>query len=256
MKTFRIRGKGLASRMSLLLVIVFMLSGCYYFSKQKAYYGIDTGSSKHVVFVVDISGSMEGKAETNLQGQAVGKAVNAAGNTAGDLVGGQVGNLIKRQTSNQLTKLGKAKQELMPTIRGLSEDTYFTIIIFENTVKTWKKELVQATSANKNIAIAYLEQLSSGGGTNISDALEKSFELAGEGATDAGKSLNVETVFLLSDGEPTEGAITDPAGIIEAVNKWNSAKRVVINTIGLGEDCDKEFMKNLASQNNGQFIDK
>ena len=232
-------------KLSIIAFIAVLFSSCYMTKKSTDYYGIETSSSKKIVYVIDISGSMEGKAETDLQGNVISTAGSKVGNVLGNKVGGKVGSLISKQTNNQLTKLGKAKKELMPSIRGLSEDAYFTIVIFENKVKKWKNEMVQANSTNKNLAIAYLERLSSGGGTNISDALEESFDLQG-----------VETLFLLSDGAPTAGKITNTDAIVTKTTEWNSDKKVTIHTIGLGEDCDKEFMKKLAAANNGQFIDK
>ena len=241
---------------TLILLVTILFSSCYMVKKSTDYYGIETESSKKIVYVIDISGSMEGKAETDLQGNIIASAGTKVGNKIGNKIGGKVGSLISKQTNNQLTKLGKAKKELMPAIRGLSEDTYFTIIVFENRIKKWKKELVQASGTNKNLAIAYLEKLKSGGGTNISDALEEGFSLAGEGAKDAGLILGVETIFLLSDGSPTAGKITGTDAIVSKTGEWNSAKRIKIHTIGLGEDCDKEFMKKLAEENGGKFIDK
>ncbi|MDF1546471.1 MAG: VWA domain-containing protein [Bacteroidales bacterium] len=232
-------------KLFLLASVAVLFSACYMTKKSTDYYGIETTTSKKIAYVIDISGSMEGKAETDLQGNIISTAGSKVGNMVGNKIGGKVGSIIGKQTNNQLTKLGKAKKELMPSIRGLSEDTYFTIVIFENDVKKWRNDLVQATSANKNIAIAYLEALKSGGGTNISDALEETFDLQG-----------VETIFLLSDGEPTAGKITSTDGIINKTAEWNSSKSVKIHTIGLGEDCDKEFMKKLATENSGQFIDK
>lgn len=237
------------------LVLLF-LSSCYLLKKSTDYYGIDTSTSKRIVYLIDISGSMEGKAETDLQGNIVSSAGAVASKAVGNMIGGSLGNMVSKQTNKQMTKLAKARKELIPSIRGLSEDTYFTIIVFENQVKKWRKELVQASSANKALATTYIEKLESGGGTNISDALEEAFILAGTGATDSSANLNVETVFLLSDGEPTAGKITSPEKIISKSDDWNSAKRVKIYTIGLGEDCDKEFMKELANKNNGSFIDR
>ncbi len=238
------------------LILSFSLSGCYLVQTSGTYYGVDIGTAKRVVFLLDISGSMEGKAETDLEGNVVGKATSYVGDKVSNKVGGLAGRVISNQTNNQLTKLGKAKKELIPSIRGLKEDAFFTIIIFENKVKKWRKGLVQATSANKNLAIAYLNKLHSGGATNIYGSLEEAFDLAGEGATDDKKPLGVETIFLLSDGSPTVGAIRTGAGIIAKAKEWNPNKRVVIHTIGLGEDCDKVFMKKLAEDNRGQFIDK
>lgn len=229
-----------------LIIFVFsLISSCYMTKKSESYYGIETGSSKKIVYVVDISGSMEGKAETDLKGNIISTAGSKVGSTVGNKVGGKVGNLISKQTNNQLTKLGKAKKELMPSIRGLSEDTYFTIIVFENNIKRFNKQLVQANSTNKNLAIAYLEKLESGGGTNMSDALEESFGIS-----------ETETLFVLSDGSPNAGKIPNSNDILSAVVNWNSVRKIKIHTIGLGEDCDKEFMKKLAEQNGGQFIDK
>lgn len=242
--------------LSLLALATFFLSSCYMTKKSSEYYGIETSSNKKFVYVIDISGSMEGKAETDLQGNVISGVSSKTGNAVGNLVGGKLGGLIKKETNNQLTKLGKAKKELMPSIRGLSEDSYFTIIVFENRVKKWHKKLVQATTTNKNLAIAYLEELHSGGGTNIYDALEDAFELAGPGATEANAELGIELIFLLSDGSPTAGKITNKDQIVAKTAEWNSAKRIKIHTIGLGEDCDKDFMKKLAVENNGKFIDK
>jgi len=235
--------------------IILSLSGCYLLKKQSDYYGISVESTKKVVFLVDISGSMEGKAETDISGNVINSATSYAGNKVADKVGGVGGTIIRNQTSNQLTKLGKAKKELIPTIRGLSEDSYFTIIVFENDVKMWKKTLVQATSTNKNLAITYLNNLESGGGTNIYDALEDAFKLAGD-ANNSGTTLGVETIFLLSDGAPSAGTTSDPSQIIEAVEKWNSLERVKINTIGLGDDKDVDFLTKLATSNGGNYIDK
>jgi len=229
----------------LFLLVASLVSGCYLTKKSTSYYGIDTSKSKHIIYIVDISGSMEGKAETDLQGNVIAKASSAVGNKVGNAVGGTVGNIISKQTNNQLTKLGKAKKEIIPSIKGLPEDAYFSIIIFENEVKVWRKELIQATSANKTLATVYLDKLESGGGTNIYESLEDAFNISG-----------VETMFLLSDGEPTAGKITNTSDIVSAVTGWNASKKISINTIGLGEDCDKVFMKELAEKNNGQFIDK
>jgi len=242
--------------LALIISIISLFSSCYMTKKSESYYGIETASSKKIVYVIDISGSMEGKAETNLQGKVLTTAGSKVGSTVGNKIGGTVGNIISKQTNNQLTKLGKAKKELMPSIRGLSEDSYFTIIVFENSIKRFNKSLVQANNTNKNLAIAYLEKLESGGGTNMGDAIEDAFGLAGAGAKDANANLELDAIFVLGDGDPNEGKYPSPDQILTKVSEWNSAKRVKIHTIGLGEDCNKEFMKKLADQNGGQFVDK
>lgn len=240
----------------LLLLTGLLFNGCYMVKKSDTYYGIDTKSYNRVVFILDISGSMEGRAETDLQGNVLSEATQKVGDRVAGEVGGIAGDIIRNQTQEQVTKLGKARKEMIPAIRGLGEDSYFTIIIFENDIKLWRKSLVQATTANKNLAINHLKGLEASGGTNVYEALEQAFELAGEGLTDAAKPLGVETIFLLTDGKPSAGKITKADKIVEQTTGWNSQKRVVVHTIGLGEDCDADFLKALASRNGGKYIDR
>jgi uncharacterized protein YegL len=95
--------------------------------------------------------------------------------------------------------------------------------------------------------------MKSKGGTNISDALEAAFNIIGTGTN---SSSQVETIFLLTDGAPTRGKITKRDSIIAKTAEWNSLRQVRINAIGLGDDCNVKFLKELANENNGIFVQK
>jgi hypothetical protein len=91
--------------------------------------------------------------------------------------------------------------------------------------------------------------------TNTDDALKVSF-------TDK----NVDSIFLLSDGVPLRKEHKDQMsdafiqGILDWVSQINRFRRVVIHTFGFeaigkepgGDRCVK-FLKELASQNDGEF---
>ena len=237
------------------LILMISIPSCYMMKKSTDYYGVEL-NEKRYVFLVDISGSMENKIEKDAKGQVLDVATNKAADIAGDAIGGEVGSLISSSVKKSMTKLEKAKKKIIPVINGFTEDNYFTIITFENKVKMWKKEMVQATSANKKKAVTFIKMLSAGGGTNISDALEKSFELAGAGATDSTVALNVETVFLLTDGVPSAGKYTNPNDILTHLSEWNKLNRVIVHSVGLGDNQDKDFLRKMAEQNNGVYIDK
>jgi preprotein translocase subunit SecF len=151
----------------LLISLLISLASCFYLKKTESYYGIDTSKSTKYVFLIDISGSMEGKVEKNAAGEILTQTTSIVVNNVGNKVGGIAGNIIKKQAGNQLTKLGKAKKELMPAIRGLNENSFFTIICFENDLKMWRPKLIEASSTNKNLAIGYINRLQSGGGTYL-----------------------------------------------------------------------------------------
>ncbi len=232
-----------------------MISGCYMMRKSKDYYGIKL-NEKRYVFLVDISGSMENKIEKNAKGQVIDMATDKAADIAGDLVGGKIGGMISTSIKKSMTKLEKAKKKIIPVINGFTEENYFTIITFENDIKMWRKEMVQATPANKKKAVSYIKMLKSGGGTNISDALEKAFELAGNGTKDTSIALNVETVFLLTDGKPSAGKYTNTKDILSHLAEWNKLKRIIVHSVGLGDNHDKIFLQEMADENNGTYIDK
>ncbi|MEX0981276.1 MAG: VWA domain-containing protein [Bacteroidales bacterium] len=236
-------------------VFIFLTNSCYMAKKSHDYYGIDLESNKYV-FLIDISGSMENKIEKDAKGVVLNVATNVAANTVGKVIGGSVGNMVGNKIKKSLTKLEKAKKNLIPVINGFTEENYFTVITFENDIKLWRKELIPATSANKKLAVAFIKSLKSGGGTNISDALEEAFKLAGKGVNDETEVLDVETVFLLSDGEPSAGQYRSTQQILQKVEEWNELNRLQIHTVGLGDNHDEDFMRKMAVDNNGVYINK
>ncbi len=251
-------------RTTLVYAVLFLLgiavTGCYTTKKSTEYYGIKTQDLKGVIFIVDISGSMEYITEVDLKGQVVNYAVKQTGRVVAKTIGGEAGNiagnLVEKQVSRSLTKLQKARKELIPAIKGLPTTTMFNIIVFENEARPWRSTLVPATDANKLAAQAYLESLKAGGGTNMYEALQKAFEFVGDAATDSTRPLTVQAIFVLSDGAPTVGSVIDPDLIRQEVKNWNPLRRVTINTIGLGDDCDENFMRGLALDNGGIFVHK
>jgi Mg-chelatase subunit ChlD len=64
----------------------------------------------------------------------------------------------------------------------------------------------------------------------------------------------IDTIFFLSDGRPTVGDYVDPQDVAREVRELNQLRKVVIHTIAIGE-FQKDFMKVLAEQNGGIFVD-
>lgn len=216
-------------------------SGCYLFQKSDTFYGLKTAGQR-VVFVVDVSGSMEGKNEGSLQDRATGLAVQASGNAIGNAIGGSLGSFVGQQTTSEVTKLGGAKRELIPAIQGLPESSSFSIITFGNDTKPWMLGMVPATAANTNMAAAFIKQLEANGGTPARAALDKAFAYPDLGL-----------VFFVSDGQPTD---SNAAEILTHVRTLNATRRVMVSTVGLGADQDERFLTTLAAENGGRYVKK
>jgi Mg-chelatase subunit ChlD len=151
------------------------------------------------------------------------------------------------KTLKDITRMEMVKEELFRVVKSLKADTYFNIIGFETNIKKWRDGQVQATPENRDAAVSWITALQPTGGTNIYDALEEAFGLA------SGKyAMTPDTIFLLSDGSPGSGKITNANEILAEIARINRTRNVVINTIGVGTGGEA-FLKSLAEQNGGIY---
>lgn len=155
--------------------------------------------SRRVLFIIDVSGSM-----------------------AWDLHSEQAPGDPKQ------TRMEIAKRELLACIEALDPKSLFNITVFSSDVDRWLDGGVAAYSqSNKTEAKAFVEKLEPAGGTNIYGALKDGFN-----------DPDVDTIFFLSDGEPSVGEVQDQASIRERVREWNEHRKIVIHSIAVGGTFD------------------
>jgi len=180
---------------------------------------------KHVVYVLDISGSMSGK------------------------------------------KLDQMKDAMFTVLDDMKETDFFNIFAFSSEVKHWESDSddvfgtgfcsVQncsvsssypATEENKNLAISSILDLGAGGSTNINDALDEALKI-GQNArvfNDIPRETQTMIVFL-TDGLPDGDSTT----IRSNVKANNTESEIPIFAIGFGVDADFNFLKKIATENDG-----
>jgi HEAT repeat protein/uncharacterized protein YegL len=206
------------------------------------YYGIET-ISKRIVFLIDVSGSMN-------------EPIN---DMPTDVTG-------EDEEVYRGLKIAIAKKMLKQAIRNLPEESFFNIVIFNHEIKTFADSAQQATQGNKNKAYLAINDLEAVGATFTYGALEKTFAMAGRGVSDKAYDPGVDTIFVLSDGAPTDSDDTsakpmDIEKILGAVQEWNQLNRIVIHTIAIDPRIGKggkgfvRFMKKLAHQNKGTYTE-
>lgn len=215
------------------------------------YHGIKT-RSRRLLFVIDISASM---AEHLTIDHKDRRAVEEFRKRYGDL---------------DQTKIEIARNELINMVAGLKSYAKFNIVVFNAKATRWQKKMVKATSGNKNKAIKYLSRLTpeavapTGGGirragaiagqTNTFEALNAAFGLfKGDEFDKKAFKTEADTVFFLSDGNPTTGRITQPQTLLDYVATVNKRAKLVIHTISFG-NANKQLMEILAQQSGGQSV--
>jgi len=155
------------------------------------------------------------------------------------------------------SRMEASKRELIKALGELPPATKFNIIYFSNGADRWQPKLVEASPDRVKKAQKWIAELGPGGATNIHDAMESAFGLAGRGSTDKYYDSTVDTVFLLTDGEPFLPSGRDnPERTLQLVRRLNPLKRVIVHTIGLGKGIDDNFLKRLAEENRGDFVQR
>jgi hypothetical protein len=143
-------------------------------------------------------------------------------------------------TDKKFTRLDAAKEQLVRVVQALPKETSLNLIAYDSTVQPLWDDLRKLDDDNRDKVLTTAKKLGLGSGTNIFDAIEKAF-------TDP----LVDTIYLLTDGQPTEGRLRNPDDIVEEVQRMNRTRQIVIHCIGLGIDSD--LLKRLAEATGGSY---
>jgi len=156
-----------------------------------------------------------------------------------------------------------AKNKLAQCVAHLAKDVRFAVVFYSSDVIVWKEApaMEPASAQNKEDATNWFMDLKPQGSTLMFDALLKALEYADSDPKAKGRKKNASgganTIFLLSDGSPTDAsgqpseAITREgmARFLEA----NQIYRCVVHTIGIGPNHNRTLMQQLASATGGEY---
>jgi len=144
-------------------------------------------------------------------------------------------------------KMDYAKQGLRLLVEQLGEDDTFTLIAFDNTVRTLFGPARAGAAASRDQITTIIDSIQPGGSTDIYDGLETGYKAA----LSVGDETQQRRVIFLTDGLPTAGVV-DPARIKTMSAGYND-QYVGLTTIGLGSDVDAGLLRALSEQGGGNF---
>jgi hypothetical protein len=218
-----------------------------------SFYGIET-KSHNIIYILDVSGSMSGPAARKGRGGKKGPVTSGPGHRR------KPGSPPADDGPKGDTKLDFAKYELLKSVRMLPRKAWFNIIFYNDKYEVWKADMVRATPSNKKKAYDFVNEQTPESSTNIFDAIEEAFKIAGPGKpknkSDDRYAQNLggaDTIFLLSDGSPNAGRIPKADDILVEVRKMNKLRKIIIHTVGVGAH-NVGFMKALAHENGGKYV--
>ena len=154
-----------------------------------------------------------------------------------------VSGSMRELSGTGLTRLKIAQQALTRVLRKqLGSGSQVGLVFFDDRVRSYQKRLSAIkTTKQLDAAIAFVKKQSPLGGTNVYGALIKALSMR-----------NVDTVYLLSDGEPSSGEVIDAQEIGEEMLLENRRKRVVFHCVSIGRESP--LLARLARESGGNYV--
>ncbi len=121
------------------------------------------------------------------------------------------------------TRLEEAVRQLERALSQLPPKSKANLVAFAADARAFQPKLATIDDKRRAALLAMAGELQARGPTNVAAALQLALGDA-----------EVDTVFLLTDGQPSAGTIVDPEALAAAVRQWNRGRGVVIHTIALG----------------------
>lgn len=203
-------------------------------TKYEKFFNLQVESDR-VLFVLDFSGSMA---------EPIQLQARTTGAPAGE----------------KTTKAEIVVKELKKLIMSLPDGALVNLVVFSDTVRVWRQEggrpaLVKLDDeARDDLLGNFLDGLRPNGPTNLYDALDKALDFGGRGLHDKYYAAGFDTLYVITDGAPTAGAIVDKTEIRRRVREANQLRKVAIHCITFGDKNDTDFLKPMAEENGGRHI--
>lgn len=122
-------------------------------------------------------------------------------------------------------KLPLANDQLTRAVKSLPSATRFTVLFFNEFVMPWRERLSWADPATKELLLRHLPGIEIKSYTNLFDTLETAL------------ALDVDEIFLISDGEPNRGRKQIPDEILAELRRRNP-RRIPIHTVSVVRTVD------------------
>jgi Ca-activated chloride channel family protein len=153
--------------------------------------------------------------------------------------------LCDRSGSMSGKKIEQVKAALSFMLRQLEPADTFNIVAYDSEVETFRPELQRADAAAVRAALAWVEGISAGGGTNIDGAL-------GTGLRMLSDASRPNYLLFLTDGEPTVGERSEVKIAANAVRENKLNARLFV--FGVGFDVNGRLLDRLARELRGQSV--
>jgi HEAT repeat protein len=148
---------------------------------------------------------------------------------------------VTDESGREMSRFEVLQKEVERLLLQLPRETVLNIIFFETHLHALKEKSVQLNDFLISKARRFVQSRFAKGGTNLFGALHMAL-------TDP----EIDTIYVLSDGQPTEGSVVDPYLIAEEARRLNADGQLTIHTISIG--TQSELLYQLAEDSGGEYV--
>jgi hypothetical protein len=149
------------------------------------------------------------------------------------------GSMLQPFGTGDDTRLDEAKRQLSLVLAKLPPKAKANLVAFSHDSRGFAPTLVTLDDGKRKAADAFAKALVGKGPTNVHAGLELAFA-----------DPEVDTIFLLTDGQPSAGPVVEEAALLAEVAAWNLGRGVRIHTVALGGKS--RLLERLAEQSGGE----
>lgn len=148
------------------------------------------------------------------------------------------GSMLQPFGTGSGTRLDEAKRQLAAVLTALPGKAKANVVVFSFDAKSFAPTLQTLDDKKKKAATTFAQAIEARGPTNVYSGLQLAFA-----------DPEVDTIYLLTDGQPSSGPVVEPNALLRAVAEWNLGRVVRIHTVAIGGRS--RFLEQLAEQNGG-----
>ncbi len=143
------------------------------------------------------------------------------------------------------TKIVDAQNAATFIVNNMNFNDEFNIVKFSSSASSWKPNHVQATAANQNDALNYINSLSAGGGTSFTSALNITIPQFSFDTTVA------NVIIFITDGQANESDATVLSNLSNLVTTNNLLGNIQLHTFGIGSGTNQTLLSQMATTYDG-----
>jgi Ca-activated chloride channel homolog len=156
--------------------------------------------------------------------------------------------IIDKSGSMSGSKIQQARDAASFIVNHLNQGDEFNVVVFDSGITSFQNNHVPYNAGTQTAALNFIQNITSGGTTNISGAFSTAIPQFANSDPD-----KASIIIFFTDGAATEG-ITDTQGILDHVASlvtFYDVEDLSIFTFGIGAGANQQLLTLLALQNNG-----